>query len=417
MINHVTANFATQKQVFGTNQYKNKTMNSMYLRCYNDTLNNKAQKVSFHGVNSGDILRGIYSKLNLSVSKISVFEEEVKQRVAIPSSSKKGMNQIVGLEKLKQGMYDDVLTPLLLFAEHIQISKPNGICLFGPIGTGKTYFAEQMGEHFAFKGGTFDKLRFSGDSGSDIQYLNAKFNEAKKAFIESGKKKYRVFFIDEIEKKFDKNNAEQMKVFNKLMTLSQNCNDNGVVLVSTINYLDKIDPEFFRKGRTDMLIPMDYVNNNDLTSLISHYIEKNHLPVDENTNIDKVSDEINKKGYKYKPKDIEKILIDEARYLVDYGGELNNKSLKNIFIDNHPEFGDQEYEQFCKDKEYAKSLGIFYNYEENIRGSEDYKYALLKIKRKLLGLEKEEQKFQEQAINLKSELLQLATIAKSIELG
>lgn len=421
MINVTKQIFVTQKYSLSPNPNQNKCGQNMYsYNLPNNQLSVKnSNQISFSGLNSGDILRDIYLKLNLSVSQITVFEKEAKQKNTIPLVGRyceKGLNQIVGLAKLKQSVYDDVLTPLLVFSEHTKISRLNGIMFFGPKGAGKTYFAEQMGEHFVSKGGKFEELRFSGNASADIRYLETKFAEAKKEFTESGRKKYTMFFVDEIEKKFDKDNVEQEPALNRLLKLSQNCNDNGVVLVSTANYLDKVEPELLSAGRTDMLIPMDYVEQDDLASLIHYYVEKDRLPMERNTDIDKIAKGIQKNGYKYKPKDIEKALIDEAKDIVDYGGELNNKSLRRILVDNNPEFDSTEYEQFSRDKEYAKSLGIFYNYVENIKSSEDFKLALLNMRRKLLGLEKEKQDFEGRAVDLKNKLLQLSTVTNSVEL-
>lgn len=420
MINPTRQNFVTQKYLFSTNFNPNKKVqdDSKYNVPNNKFSVPKSKQISFCGLNSGDILRSIYLKLNLSVSQITMFEKEATQRTTIPLSGKsfeKGLNQVVGLDRLKRGVYDDILTPLLLFSEHTQLPRLNGVMFFGPKGTGKTYFANQMGEHFVSKGGQFEELRFSGNPVTDIQYLETKFQEAQTKFKQSERKKYTIFFIDEIEKKFARDNDEQIAVLNKLLSLTQNCNSNGVVLVSTANYLDKVDPALLIPGSTDMLIPMDYVDNNDFASLVRYYIEKNQLPVASNIDIDIISREVSEREYKYKPKDIEKALIDEAKDIVDYGGELNNKSLRRILVGNRPQLESAEYEQFKRDEEHAKSLGIFYNYTEDAESSDDFKLALIRKQRKLLKLEKCKQKFEERVTDLKNKLLQISITTNSVE--
>lgn len=379
----------------------------------------KNKRITFGSINSGDMLRDLYQKLHLSAVQICISEHGAVQRTRIPlvgQNCEQGLNKIIGLESLKKSVYDDILTPLLVFPERINLSKPSGIMFFGPKGTGKTYFAKQMGEHYALKGGYFEDLSLSGDVNKDINYLETKFSEAESRFIKSGRKKYTMFFIDEMEKKLDKDNSLQRPVINKLLELSQNCNNKGVVLVSTANYLDKVPQELLATGRTDMLIPIDYVSNDDMASLINYYIKMDHLPVAISADIDKIAKEIKKKRFKLKPKDIEKILIDEARDLVDYGGELNNDSLKRIFIDVNPEFDKFENEQFNRDKEYAKSLGMFYNYTDNVTPAEEFKSEMLKLRRKMLGVETEKVDSEEQSISLKRRLCQALNLSDFIKL-
>lgn len=210
----------------------------------------------------------IAKKKGTKVNPQTIREEHLKiqaekwDEVLIPLKGEgyeQGLNKVIGFAKLKTGLYEDVLMPLCEImkgkkSQHMFV--PNGINFFGPMGTGKTHFATQLGEHYVKKGGRFVNLRpkLTSDVVKDIATLKAEFAEAKKIFEESGRKKYTMLFIDEIEKVFDINDPNQRPVMAHLLGLANDCKDNGVILMTTSNYLDKVEPALLRNGRTDILI-------------------------------------------------------------------------------------------------------------------------------------------------------------------
>jgi len=290
------------------------------------------------------------------------------ERVLIPlkgDGNEEGLNKIIGLVKLKTKFYDDVLMPLceVMDGKNKHADVKTGINFFGPKGTGKTYFAEQLGEHYVNKGGYFKKIKFTNDITKDTAILDRAYDEAEKKFIESGRKKYTMIFIDEVEKYLGKDNALQARTA-KLLTLANNGKDRGVILVTTANYLNRIKPALLRNGRTDIRVPVGHIAEYDLADIINYYIRKDGLPVEEKIDFQKIIDAVKTEKLQYKPKDIENRLNAASLDYADYGGTLGTEEIKDALISAKPKFDSEESIQFTKDKAYAnrKAIGGIYKY-------------------------------------------------------
>lgn len=289
-------------------------------------------------------------------------------RVIIPLNGdgyEQGLNKVIGLAKLKTDLYNDVLMPLCetMDGKPKQHYVPNGINFFGPKGTGKSYFAEQLGEHYVRKDGYFNKIKLSNDSIKDIETLDKAFADAESNFIASGKKKYTMIYIDEIEKYFSKDNSEQKPTIARLLELSNNCRDRGAILVSTSNYLDQVEPSLLRTGRTDLRIPIGHVPDYDLMDMLNYYLKKDGLLQDTRSiDFEAIRQAVKTEHLQYKPKDIETRLLKEADNVADYGGQMTTESIKDALLLSKPEFNDAERLQFNADKAFAKQLGGIYEY-------------------------------------------------------
>lgn len=289
-------------------------------------------------------------------SRMSIINHNKRiQNVLIPSSQDKGLNKIIGCTRLKNYIYHKILTPLCetMNGKNRKTSIPNGINFFGPKGTGKTFFARQLGEHYALKGGYYEELDLSGDINTDVKYLKAKFAKAQERFEASGRKKYSILFIDEIEKFFDKKNSQQKPVLDCLLELTNKCRRNGIIFVSTANYLDRIEPSLLSNGRTDLRIPIGYIENNDLKSMIKYYIKKDALPVEDDIDFNGLGSCL--RG-EYKPRDIERKLLSIASDFIDRDEKMDASDIERAFIETEPNFDNKECTLFNIDKAYAKSL-------------------------------------------------------------
>lgn len=278
----------------------------------------------------------------------------------------RGLNKVIGFATLKTGIYEDVLMPLcdVMDGKSRHHYVPNGICLFGPMGTGKSYFARQLGDHYVRKGGYFEEFEeLTGDVPTDIKYIKTKFAEAKKRFEESDHKKYTMFLLDEVEKMFDRNNPTQRPVMGTLLRLVNDCKDNGAIFMTTANYLDKVEPALLRNGRTDIRIPLGYIEDVDLADMTHYYIKKDRLPAGD-IDYKKVLEAVRTEKLQYKPKDVETCLKKVATDYEDTGEKLSTgeviKALKKAKID----FDSEINTQFKNDKAYANQteIGGIYEY-------------------------------------------------------
>lgn len=283
------------------------------------------------------------------------------------SGKEKGLNKVIGMAELKTDLYSDFLMPLYqtLQGRSKHCFIPNGINFFGPKGTGKTYFVEQLGEHYIDKGGYYKKFKFSNDSVKDIEDLDKVFAEAETNFIKSGKTKYTMLLFDEMEKYLERSVPSQKPTIARLLELTNNCRDRGVIFMSTSNYLDRVEPALLRTGRTDLRIPVGHIAEYDLADIINYYLKMHNLPyTEEKIDFQEIVDAVKTEKLQYKPKDVERRLVKEADNVYDYGGQLTTESIKDALVKSSPEFDEQEYSQFVNDKKYAKQLGGIYEYDK-----------------------------------------------------
>lgn len=270
-----------------------------------------------------------------------------------------GLNKIIGNSRLKFSLLAEVMIPLyrIMHGEHsFHKSLPKGILFFGPKGSGKTFTANQLGEHYMKKGGYFEKLSLTGSAETDIDYLQSKFDEAEQKFIQSNKKKYTMFFIDEIEKIYPNNNNVQTESFNKLYQLTRNCPNNGVIIITAANYLDKIKPRLL-KNRFDMRMPIGYINRCDLGAMIKYYLIKYNIPHNSHINFKRISDAITNQKLKYKPKDLEIKLINLSKPYIESNEKLDANSIIEALTAVTKKGTKEENMQFSEDKKLAMRLG------------------------------------------------------------
>lgn len=281
--------------------------------------------------------------------------------------NEEGLNRVVGLAGLKTGLYQDVLIPLMdvMDGKPKHHLVPNGIHFFGPMDTGRTFFTQQLGQHYALKGGyhknLMDKLSCSATQGT--QELEKAFWEAEKRFIESGKRKYTMFSLDAIDCYFGKNKDTEFPSKNKFIELTENCKDKGVILLTNSDFIERMEPILLKNGRTDLRIPLNFVPNEDLPSMIDYYIKRDKLPVDDLINYRQIVDAVNAKGLKYKPKELEHILIRECENCVDINERLGTQEIQQALAGRTKrEWENNEIMHLEDQKAIANQLGGVYEY-------------------------------------------------------
>ena len=143
--------------------------------------------------------------------------------------------------------------------EEIGASKPKGILLVGPPGTGKTMLAKAVaGESnvpfFSISGSEFVEM-FVGMGASKVRDL---FKQAKE-------KAPCIVFIDEIDAIGQKRNSGQLggndereQTLNQLLTEMDGFEGNtGVIILAATNRPDSLDPALTRPGRFDRRVPVE----------------------------------------------------------------------------------------------------------------------------------------------------------------
>lgn len=174
-------------------------------------------------------------------------------------STKVSMDDIGGMEEIKQELKSDIVRPLAEKekARRLGIPLPN-LLLHGPPGTGKTYLAKALATELGFP---FVKL-----SGGDLQSkwinesankINQLFAEARRIAAEEGGA---VVFIDEIDSVLKargnsaNTHAEDDKVVNELLNQLESTTEDDVLVIGATNRLDALDEAGIRSGRFDLKI-------------------------------------------------------------------------------------------------------------------------------------------------------------------
>ena len=227
------------------------------------------------------------------------------------------LNQVVGNSALKSGLIQNILNPLKLAMDgylHADKLIPNGICFFGPPGVGKTFITKSLMEQYHAMGGHIKELEFAGNDAINIANMRQIFTEAEQRFHESGNKKYTMIFLDSLEntaKRLDRENANEPRT-KVLLDLVRNCKDRGIIFISNTLQPSKNCPELLQNGRTDLRVPIEFIQYYDMADFVSYYANK------AGTNSDfidylKVINGFKQTGKLYKPKDIEYIVHNTVR--------------------------------------------------------------------------------------------------------
>lgn len=164
-----------------------------------------------------------------------------------------GMNQLKG--KLTRNFVDIMRNREL--AEMFHISPPNGILLWGPPGTGKTFISRKLAEESG--------MLFSHIKPSDLGniYIHGSQSMIADLFTRSErlaeKNNCGVLLVFEefdslVPKRGASDDSNQANEVAEFLTQLNDCAEKNVFVVATTNRINAIDPAITRKGRMDEII-------------------------------------------------------------------------------------------------------------------------------------------------------------------
>ncbi|MBQ7946377.1 MAG: ATP-binding protein, partial [Bacteroidales bacterium] len=182
-----------------------------------------------------------------------------KSNVKIERVKGNGFKDVAGMDQLKCKLtrnFVDIVQNRELAAQ-FQITPPNGILLWGPPGTGKTFISRKLAEE---SGMLFSLIKPS-DLGNI--YIHGSQSMIADLFTRSeelaAKNNCGVLLVfDEFDSLVpkrgvndDNNQANEVAEF---LTRLNDCAEKNVFVVATTNRIDAIDPAIIRKGRMDEVI-------------------------------------------------------------------------------------------------------------------------------------------------------------------
>lgn len=266
-----------------------------------------------------------------------------------------GFKDVAGMEQLKNKLIRNFVEIVQNreLALQFNITPPNGILLWGPPGTGKTFISRKLAEESG--------LLFSLIKPSDLGniYIHGSQSMIADLFIRSeelaAKNNCGVLLVfDEFDSlvpkrgvKDDNNQANEVAEF---LTRLNDCAEKNVFVVATTNRIDAIDPAIIRKGRMDEVIYVGLPDRQARKELLEiELLKRPHEDIDTERIVDLT------KGYS--ASDISFIVKECARCSFEDSikskklVKINQVLLEKIIATTRPSLSDEELQKFERTKD------------------------------------------------------------------
>ena len=172
------------------------------------------------------------------------------------------------------------------------ISKPAGIVLYGPPGSGKIYWAKKIanmiGYEFVHVYKDYLAGNFKTNKNSFSHFLTQKMQQPKT-----------LLFIDAFDELFTRNGEhnflpESLELISNILRHAQKDDHQELLIVGSAEILSILDDEILAPGRFDMHIPVFPPNSDERAQLIIYHLTRHLIPSSPLLNILKQNNALSK---------------------------------------------------------------------------------------------------------------------------
>lgn len=211
--------------------------------------------------------------------------------------------------------------------EKLNVKPINGILLYGPPGSGKTYAVRRLVEHLKWP-----LIEISvGEQGS--KYIHETSNNFRDEFLRARRKAPSVIFLDEIDaigiSRSLVDSHHKLEEVSELLRQMDSIGQGNVVVVAATNQIDKIDPALKRKGRFDLLVEVPFPDHKGLVAVLRNCMSmRPHVP---KINFVSIAQQLEN----FSAADIENLVNEAGRIAVDKGlSKISEGCLREAIRDN-----------------------------------------------------------------------------------
>ena len=313
-----------------------------------------------------------------------------------------GFSKVIGMQKLKEELYEMVIEPLKNKEEYQKygLAPANGILLHGLPGCGKTFIAKALAEEC---GRNFYEIKSSDISSP---YYGGATQTIKQVFEKARNNPPSIIFIDEMEGvapnretlgsgSIAQDNSERV---NELLQQMNNLSKDNIFVIGATNNPEKIDSAIKRPGRIDRRVFVAPPDIEAREGLFKMQLKKRPREVLINYNL------LASKTEYYTAEEIKIIVDNAAKKAKKIKAKINMSHLLEAINKVKPSLSKSEIEKYKKKLQTSDSEAIKYQEKINtskkgfnrVVGMKDLKNTL--INDVIVPMQVEEERFKKYGI-------------------